>query len=104
MGPEKIRAVLRKALGPLIWLRHTLPDIGYDVVRLSAEFALAVTAVAVALRRIAIEGKLRAPPMPTIGKLRIRIPWHWRVLTSPIIASAETPPDYLRFRWFRRFG
>ena len=52
-----LRTALRQALGSLIWLHQTRPDIGYDITRLATDAALAVTDPALALQCINLYNK-----------------------------------------------
>ena len=53
----KLRTALRQALGSLIWLHQTRPDIGYDIARIATEAVAACTAPNLALQCVALCNK-----------------------------------------------
>ena len=53
----KLRTALRQALGSLIWLHQTRPDIGYDITRIATEAVDACASVTLALQCNAIYNK-----------------------------------------------
>ena len=53
----KLRTSIRQALGSLIWLHQTRPDVGYDVTRIATEAVAACATATLALQSIALYNK-----------------------------------------------